>query len=155
LIKDLGCDQSCESMYAHASSVHQKCSSYAQTNLLFGLCKSMWIIDLIVIHPSPHPGGPRCPSTLKVLRIKERTQFFLLLLFSPWTRSWVYQRILGCVFSNPLLDSKLLLVRIFLHLQIRSLCEGYNVVPSTWSFNFFVCIGRVTTMPSLATCLPL
>ncbi len=33
--------ESCESMFARGSSVHQKCSNYALTNLLFGLCKSV------------------------------------------------------------------------------------------------------------------
>ncbi len=36
-----GHGESCESMFAHGSSVHQKCSNYALTNLLFGLCTSM------------------------------------------------------------------------------------------------------------------
>ncbi len=54
-------------------TVHQRCSNYALTSLLFGLCKSMWIIDSLVTHPSPHPGAPACPSTLEVLRAKERT----------------------------------------------------------------------------------
>jgi hypothetical protein len=30
-----------ESMFARGESVHQKCSNYALTNLLFGLCRSM------------------------------------------------------------------------------------------------------------------
>jgi hypothetical protein len=47
-----------------------KCSSYALTNLLFGLCRSVWIID--ACHsPSPHPRALACPSTPKVLRTKE------------------------------------------------------------------------------------
>jgi len=33
----------------------------------------VWIIDPLVIHPSPHPGALACPSTPKVLRAKERT----------------------------------------------------------------------------------
>ncbi len=36
-----GCGESCESMFARGSSVRQKCSDYALTNLLFGLCKSV------------------------------------------------------------------------------------------------------------------
>jgi hypothetical protein len=32
-----------------------KCSNYALTNLLFGLCKSVWVIGLLVNLPSPHP----------------------------------------------------------------------------------------------------
>ncbi len=49
-----------------------KCSNYALIKLLFGLCKSVWIIDLLVNRFSPHPGAPTCPSTPKVLRTKER-----------------------------------------------------------------------------------
>ncbi len=55
-----------------SSFVHLKCCSYALTNLLFSLCKSMWIIDLFVICLSPHLGALACPSTPKVLWIKER-----------------------------------------------------------------------------------
>ncbi len=33
--------ESYESMYARGLFVHQKCSNYTLTNLLFGLCKSM------------------------------------------------------------------------------------------------------------------
>jgi hypothetical protein len=45
--------ESCEFVFTRGSSVHQKCSDYALTNLLFGLCMSMWTIDLIVILPKP------------------------------------------------------------------------------------------------------
>ncbi len=38
----------CESMYVRGLSVHQKCSNYALTDLLFGLCRSIWIIDPLV-----------------------------------------------------------------------------------------------------------
>jgi hypothetical protein len=48
--------ESCESEYAHGSSMHQKCSNYTLINLLFGLCRSMWIIDPFVVCPSPHLG---------------------------------------------------------------------------------------------------
>jgi hypothetical protein len=34
---NLGHGESCESMYACGSFVHQKCSNYALTNLLFGV----------------------------------------------------------------------------------------------------------------------
>jgi hypothetical protein len=69
----LGHDESCESMFAHGSSVHQKCPNYAITNLLFSLCRSMWIIDPLVTHPNPHPGAPTHPSTPNVLWARERT----------------------------------------------------------------------------------
>jgi hypothetical protein len=35
------CGESCETMYTHDLSVHQKCFNYALTNLLFGLFKSI------------------------------------------------------------------------------------------------------------------
>jgi len=53
--------------------VHQKCSNYALTNLLFGLCRPVWIIDRLVTCPSPHPKAPARPSTPKVLWAKECT----------------------------------------------------------------------------------
>ncbi len=37
----LGRGESCESVLARGESMHQKCSNYAFTNLLFGLCRSM------------------------------------------------------------------------------------------------------------------
>jgi len=37
----LGHGESCESIFAYDSFVHQRCSDYALTNLLFGLCRSM------------------------------------------------------------------------------------------------------------------
>jgi hypothetical protein len=43
-----------EFVYAHDLSVHQKCSNYTLTNLLFGLCELIWIIDTLVICPNPH-----------------------------------------------------------------------------------------------------
>jgi len=59
-------------MCAHGSFVHQKCSNYALTNLLFGLYKSVWIIDPLVTHPTPHLKILACPFTPKVLWVRER-----------------------------------------------------------------------------------
>jgi hypothetical protein len=61
-----------ECVFAHGLFVHQKCSNYALTNLLFSLCKSMWIIYPLVTHLSPHPRAPAHPSTPEVLRAKKR-----------------------------------------------------------------------------------
>ncbi len=33
--------ESCESVFAHGLSMHQKCSNYALTNLFFDLCRSV------------------------------------------------------------------------------------------------------------------
>jgi len=65
--------ESWESMLACGSSVHWKCSSYALTNLLFGLCRSMWVIDLLVNLLSPHPKAPTHPSTPEVLQATNHT----------------------------------------------------------------------------------
>jgi len=64
----MGCGEFCEFVYAYGSSVLQKCSNYALTDLLFGLCKYVWIIDLLVICPNPHPEALTYLSTLEVLR---------------------------------------------------------------------------------------
>jgi hypothetical protein len=48
-----------------------KCSNYALTNLLFGFCRSVWVIELLVNLPSPHPKALAHPSTPKVLRARE------------------------------------------------------------------------------------
>jgi hypothetical protein len=62
-----GRGESCESVFARGLSVHQKCSNYALTNLLFGLCRSVGVIDLLVTFPSPYPKVLTCPSTPEVL----------------------------------------------------------------------------------------
>jgi len=67
-------------MFAHGSSMHQKCSDYALTNLLFGLCRFVWVINLIVTFLSPYSRAPTRPSTPKMLRTKEHylnSSFFL------------------------------------------------------------------------------
>jgi len=58
--------------WVKCSSLHQKYSNYALINLLFGLCRSIWIIDLLVTLPSPHLRTPTRPSTSKVQQTKER-----------------------------------------------------------------------------------
>ncbi len=63
----------CESVFARGSSVHQKCYNYALPNLLFGLCRYVWVIDLLVILPNPYPIAATRPSTPRVLRAKECT----------------------------------------------------------------------------------
>jgi hypothetical protein len=67
------CGESCESVFARGSFVHQKCSNYTLTNLLFGLRKSLWVIDLLVNLLSPHFGALARPSTLEVLQARECT----------------------------------------------------------------------------------
>ncbi len=59
-------------MFADGSSLHKKCSSYALTNLLFGLCRSVWVIGMLVNRPSLNPGAPAHRSTPEMLQAKER-----------------------------------------------------------------------------------
>jgi hypothetical protein len=51
--------------------MHQKCSNYTLTNLLFNFY--VWIIDPLVIRFSPHHGAPIRPFTHKVLWAREHT----------------------------------------------------------------------------------
>ncbi len=77
-----GPGESCESMFACGSSVHQKCSNYALTNLLFGFCRSVWVIELLVPLPSPYPRAPACLLPLKCCESGSVPQLFILPLFS-------------------------------------------------------------------------
>jgi hypothetical protein len=91
--------RSWECVIAHGSSVHQKCSNYALTNLLCGLCKFVWIIDSLVICPSPHPRT-LAPSTPKVLRATKHTQLLILSLFSTLDSRLSLSRSLGVYQKN-------------------------------------------------------
>jgi hypothetical protein len=53
----------------HAS----KCFNYTLTNLLFSLCRSVWVIELLVNVVSPYPRALARPSTPEVLRARECT----------------------------------------------------------------------------------
>jgi hypothetical protein len=88
-------DESCEFMFAHGSYMHQKCSNYAFTNLLFGLYRSMWIIDLLVTHPSPHPRASTCPFTLKPLRANKLAPTPYPLIVFTWDSHLSLSRNLG------------------------------------------------------------
>jgi len=77
-----------------------KCSSYTLTNLLFGLCKSMWVIDLLVNLPSPIPELQHGPLPSKCCEPGSAPQLpnsFSFCCLHLWTHSWVLQRDWGCV----------------------------------------------------------
>ncbi len=82
-------------MYAHGSSMHQKCSNHALTNLLSGLCWFLWIIDLVITCLRLHLIAPVCLSALEVLRTRERTLILFFRCFHFWTHIWVFQRMWG------------------------------------------------------------
>jgi hypothetical protein len=72
--------KSSESMFAYGSSVHQRCFSCTLTNSLFGLCRSVWIIDLLVNLPSPHPKASTCPSTPKCYELGSAPQLLFFMI---------------------------------------------------------------------------
>ncbi len=90
-----GCDKFCEYVYARGLSMHKKCSNHALTNLLFKLCRSVWIIDSFAIRLNPHPEAPTRPSTFEGLRAREHTltPFFFIVR----THIWVFQGVWGCI----------------------------------------------------------
>jgi hypothetical protein len=69
---------------------------YVLTNLLFGFCKSMWVIDLLVILHSPHPKAPARPSTPKMLQTREHAPIPCPSdVFTLWIHNWVDQIVRG------------------------------------------------------------
>jgi hypothetical protein len=87
LPSSLGHGESCEFVFARGSSMHRKCSNYALINLLFGLCKSIWIIDLLIIRLSPYPGILARPSIPEVLWAPNSLSFRC---FHHWSHNWIY-----------------------------------------------------------------
>jgi len=90
-------------MYACGSYVHKKCSNYALINLLFSLCKLIWIINMLITHRSPHdPKAPTHPSYPK--RITSYGTCFnslFFLYFQVGIRIWVFQEIWRCIIMHP------------------------------------------------------
>ncbi len=94
----LGHGEYYESVFACGSFVHQKCSTYALTNLLFGLCRLMWVIDLLVNLSNPHLGTPTHPSyPWNVVNQGTHPNSFSFHCLHFWTYSWVHQGAWGCV----------------------------------------------------------
>ncbi len=94
----LGHGEYYESVFAHGFSVHQKCSTYALTNLLFGLCMLIWVIDLLVNLSNPHLGTPTRPSyPWNVVNQGTHPNSFSFRCLHFWTHSWVHHGAWGCV----------------------------------------------------------
>ncbi len=91
-----------------APKVLQKCSNYILTNLLFGLCKSIWIIESLVTHLNPHPKVPTCPSYPRNVMSKGVDPNSLFHCFHFGIHIWVNERIWGCI----TLSSKTTFVRV-------------------------------------------
>ncbi len=96
-----------------------KCCNYALTNLLFGLCGSVWINEVFVNLPSPIL---ELQHTLLPLKWCEPgstpNSSFRCLHF--WTRSWVHQRTWGCIIWTEN-SWTIHLTTIFLWIMIQSI----------------------------------
>jgi hypothetical protein len=104
-------------MYVHGSYVHQKCSNYTLTNLLFDLCKLVWIIDPFVTCFNAHPGAPTHPSyprsaTSKIMYPNSFRCFHFGM------HIWVFQGVWGCVRNYQL-------VFYYLYSCVDALLECY------------------------------
>jgi hypothetical protein len=64
--------------------MHQKCSNFTLTNLLLVLCRSMWIIELLVTRPSPIPELRHVLLPLKCYELESTPKLLLLQLSSPF-----------------------------------------------------------------------
>jgi hypothetical protein len=69
-----------------------KCSKHTLTNLLFGLCKSVWVIELLVNLPSPILELQQaCISTLEVLRARGCAPTPSPSIVHLWIHCWVHE----------------------------------------------------------------
>jgi hypothetical protein len=86
------------SVYPRGSSIHQKCSNHTLTNLLFNLCKSMWIFDLFSLVLIPHLKALACPLYPQMLRIKEHIPTpSTSIVFHFQTCIWIFQGMWRCI----------------------------------------------------------
>jgi len=60
-----------------------KCYNYALTNLLFGLCRSVWVSEVLVNLPSPISELQHAPPPPKCYELGSTPQLLLLPLSSP------------------------------------------------------------------------
>ncbi len=74
-----------------------KCSNYALTNLLFGLCRSVWISDVLINLLNPISELQHATLPWSVVNQGARSNSLSLCCFHLWTRSWVHWKAWGCV----------------------------------------------------------
>jgi len=68
-----------------------KCCNYALTNLLFGLCRSMWVSEMLVNLPSPISELQHALLPPKCCEPRSAPQLLIIPLFSLQIHIWVYQ----------------------------------------------------------------
>jgi hypothetical protein len=100
-----GHGESYESVFAYDSSVHQKCFDYALTNLLFGLCRFVRVIELLVIHSNPILELQHAPLPPKCCEPVSAPQLLLLPLSSHLDLQLSPSRSLG-VRHHPFASTK-------------------------------------------------
>jgi len=72
-----------------------KCSNCTLTNLLFDLCRSLWLNCLLILLVPFWSSST--PFYLEVMRAKERTSTPSTSNVHLWTRSWIHQGAWGCI----------------------------------------------------------
>ena len=103
----ISCSRECRRVWGNEPTHSQVGSNHALTNLLFGLCMFVWIIDLLVTHPSPHPEVQHALLLLKCYDLGSVPNSFFH-HFHFWTRIWVFQGVWGCVnYPHIFYDGKL------------------------------------------------
>ncbi len=75
-----------------------KCSNYALTKLLFGLCEWLNCLSIFLV-PSHSSSMPFYPWS--VASQGAHPNSFSFHYFHLWTPSWIHQRAWGCVNSTP------------------------------------------------------
>jgi len=74
-----------------------KCFNYTLTNLLFGLCKSVWVIELFVNLPSPSWSSSTPLYPRSVVNEGTHPNSISFHYIHLYTYSWVHQGAWGCV----------------------------------------------------------
>jgi hypothetical protein len=74
-----------------------KCCNYTLINLLFGLCKSMWVSEVFINLPSPILELQHAPLPPKCYEPRNAPQLLTLPLFLPQTHIWIYQGAWECI----------------------------------------------------------
>jgi hypothetical protein len=85
-----------------APHMHQKYSNYALINLLFDLCRSVWIINPLITCLNPHSGTLTCRSTPKMLWTSEHILIFFYSIFFTFEFAFEpYEKIWWCITCFP------------------------------------------------------
>ncbi len=153
-----GHGESCEFVFTHGSSMHEKCSNYALINLLFGLCKSVWIIDSLIIRPNPISKLQHTLLPPKCCEPRSTLQFFLLPLFSPLDLKLSSSRSLGMrhlTIITILMTSSLPLLNTLAYGKFCKVhCANMCTTNGKWVVNLFQSFDFIKTKVENISHLP-